>query len=74
MQACMSTLWMRKLSFRELRYSDSPGSLGSGVAEMELQLFLATKPMILTALLPWDQVELGARGINGRRFWPTPVP
>lgn len=61
MHACTSSLWIRKVSFRELRYSDSLGSLNSAVAEMGLQLFLPTKPMILIALLLWGRC-VGSEG------------
>lgn len=37
--------------FRELRYSDSPGSLSLGVAEMGLQLFVPVSTVICIALL-----------------------
>lgn len=55
----------RALIFRLLGW----GVGGDGTSGLSVH-----QALILTALLPRDKAELGARGMNARRIWPTPVP
>ena len=63
--------------FRELWYSDSPGSLSLGVAEMGLQLFVPTSTVICIALLSWSrwnwELVEGSEGSFGPHQFPEPL-